>query len=476
MSAPPALELAPLERLTGWGRSCSALCHVYRPSTADGVHRVLELARRLGMPVGLRGAGQSYGDAALTSGGVVLDLSRMARVLDWDPERGIARVEPGVTVQRLWQYAIEDGWWPAVVPGTSFATLGGCAAMNVHGKNAWRVGPIGEHIESFDILLPSGELRTCSRERDAELFHAAIGGFGMLGCILSLTVHLERIHSGLLDVEPLAAANLDEMLELLRTRLDRADYLVGWVDCLARGTSLGRGLVHAGRYLEPGADPQARLTLRREHQEAPDTLFHLIPKSELWRAMRPLFNRPGMTAVNLAKYALGRREHGRGYRQPHAQFAFLLDYLPDWKLAYGPRGMIQYQSFVPEARAAEVFRAQLELASAHRFAPLLGVLKRHRPDPFLVSHGVDGYSLALELAIPRGRRAELWELAREMDALIIAAGGRFYLAKDATLTRASFASHLGEERVQRFLAHKRRLDPDGLLQSDLYRRLFLPAS
>jgi decaprenylphospho-beta-D-ribofuranose 2-oxidase len=468
----PATALPPAERLSGWGRSSSALCHVHRPSTQAGILEALDLARSHGLRVGLRGAGQSYGDAALVSDGLGLDLSRLARILDWDPTSGTIRVEPGVTIDQLWRHALEDGWWPAVVPGTSLATAGGCAAMNVHGKNNWRAGTFGEHVERFELLLASGEVRECSRFAHPDLFHAAIGGFGVLGCILSVTLRMKRVHSGLLDVVPLAARSLAEMLDLFAARLDTADYLVGWVDGFATGAALGRGLVHEARHLAPGEDPDARLTLRRDRQVAPDSLLHVLPKSEAWRLLRLLFHAPGMRSVNLVKYGIGRLQDGRGYRESHAAFAFLLDYFPEWRRAYGPGGMIQYQSFVPEPDAERVFRAQLELAQRRRLVPLLGVLKRHRVDPFLMSHGVDGYSLALEFRIPRGRRDELWSLAREMDPLVIDAGGRFYFAKDATLSRASLARYLAEERVQRFLDLKRRLDPDGLFETDLYRRLF----
>ena len=133
------LPVERLERLWGWGRTSSATSYVYRPSTPEGVLQMFELARAHGVTVGLRGAGQSYGDAALNAGNICLDLSCMKRILAWDPGQGIIQLEPGVTIEQLWQHAIEDGWWPAVVPGTMFATLGGCLGMNVHGKNNWAV-------------------------------------------------------------------------------------------------------------------------------------------------------------------------------------------------------------------------------------------------------------------------------------------------------------------------------------------------
>src|SRR4051794_6225663 len=150
-----------LERVWGWGMAESALGYVYRPSTAEGIREAFEVARARGVQVALRGAGRSYGDAALGSEDVVLDLSRMARMLDWDPSNGLVRVEPGVIVGQLWRATIEDGWWPAVVPGTMTPTIGGCAAMNVHGKNHWKSGPIGEHIVEFELMLPDGSVRRC---------------------------------------------------------------------------------------------------------------------------------------------------------------------------------------------------------------------------------------------------------------------------------------------------------------------------
>ena len=467
-----SMPIERLERVWGWGRTTSVMSWVYRPQTLDGVREVFALARAHGLTVGLRGAGQSYGDAALNAEQVCLDLSRMNRILAWDPAAGIVVAEPGVTVAQLWRYVIEDGWWPPVVPGTMHVTLGGAAAMNIHGKNNWKVGPLGDHVLALELLLPDGALLRASREENADLFHAAIGGFGMLGCITSLRLRLKKIDSGLLDVEPIAVGSLGEMIRVFEERRERADYLVGWVDCFARGSALGRGQVHQATYLEPGADREPARTLRAESQELPETFFGIVPKAIMWRCMRPVMNDVGMRAINAVKYRIARHEHGRRFHRSHARFAFLFDYVPDWKLAYGPGGMIQYQSFVPAASAGEMFARQIALAQERGLVPYLGVFKRHRADDFLMTHAVDGYSLALEFKVTAARRRRLWALAAELDRLVIDAGGRFYFAKDSTLARASYAPFLAEERTRRFLALKARCDPEGLLQTNLYRRLF----
>ncbi len=460
-----------LERVEGWGMSASALSYVYRPVDADGICAVFDHARRSGRPVGLRGAGRSYGDASLNAEGISLDLTRMRRILAWNPQTGVVRVEPGVTIRDLWQYTIEDGWWPAVVSGTMFPTLGGAAAMNIHGKNNWKVGPIGDHILEFELMTPAGEMKVCSRSENADLFRAVIGGFGMLGVITRLDLQLKKVYSGLLKVEPIGTRNFEQMFQVFEERLGRADYLVGWVDCFATGDSLGRGQIHQANYLAPGEDPQPAQTLRVENQELPDSLFGVLPKSLMWRFMKPFVNDPGVRAINAAKsFASSRPAHS--HTESHAGFAFLLDYVPNWKNAYKPGGLIQYQSFVPAAQAERVFTEQIRLAQACGVVPYLGVFKRHRPDDFLMTHAVDGYSFALDFAVTPARRGAMLSLAAEFDRIVLEAGGRYYFAKDSALHRSSLVEALGESRVSEFVALKSKHDPESLLQTNLWRRLF----
>lgn len=473
MSAPPS-PLPPdrLEWVSGWGRAVGAAGYVFRPSTVAGVREALALAAERSLPVALRGAGRSYGDAAFYPEGVVLDLGRMRRVLAWDPEAGIVDVEPGVTLGGLWSYTLGDGWWPAVVSGTMHTTLGGCLAMNVHGKNNWARGTVGDHCLELDLLLPSGELRAVSRESDPELFHGVIGSFGQLGVITRARWRLKRVHSGLVEVTAVPARDLDEMLRLADEAKDRYEYVVGWIDAFAGGRALGRGQLHFARHLEPGEDPHPARTLRAEAQGLPDVFFGVLPKALMWRFMKPLTNRLGMRWINRAKYALSATLGANQlYRQSLAAYSFLLDYVPDWELAYPAGGLIQHQSFVPFAHAPRVFRRQLEICRRRGMPSFLAVLKRHRPDPFLLTHAVDGFSLALDFPASRRDRAALRALVREISEPVVEAGGRFYPAKDAALPPDLFRSTFRHGELERFAALKARADPEGRLRSALAERL-----
>ena len=462
-----------LERVETWGMNAACLSYMFRPTTVDGIREAFATARQHGLKVGLRGAGRSYGDASMSGENVGLDLTRMNRILDWNPQSGVVALEPGVTLRQLWQYCIGDGWWPPVVSGTMTVTLGGALGMNFHGKNNFKAGPIGDHVREFDILLPTGELTTCSPSQNPALFYAAIGGFGMLGCFTRIVIQMKHVESGLLDVYAFTTRNFGHIIREFEARMDKADYLVGWIDCFASGANLGRGQVHEAHYVHADKDPNPAQTLRVENQELPDSLFGIIPKSLMWRLLKPFSNDWGMKLVNFAKFTASNTIGNRKWvRQSHAGFAFLLDYVPNWKFVYKPGGLIQYQSFVPAANAEKCFTAQLELCQREGLVPYLGVFKRHRRDDFLMSHAVDGYSLALDFPLTARNRQKVWRLTAKLNALVLEAGGRFYFAKDSTLDNASTAGYLGRDALHQFAALKHACDPENLLQTELSKRLF----
>ena len=462
-----------LEAVAGWGGANSGMGYVYRPSTVAQLRQIFEWAAQNNRSIGLRGGGNSYGDAAMNDESIVLDLTRMNRILDWDPENGRIKVEPGVTLNRVWEYVVEDGWWVPVATGTAKITIGGGAAMNVHGKNAWKMGTFGEHIYEFDLMLPNGKIKTCSREQNSDLFHAAIGGFGMLGCFTSLTLHLKRVYSGLLHVEALTKPNLGSTMQWFEDHLHNSDYLVGWLDAFSTGQRLGRSELHRGIYLKPGEDPNPQQTLRLETQRIDPDIMGFFPRSALWRFQRPFWNHFGMRFVNIGKFYAARLRDGASYREPHAHFHFLLDSL-DWKKPFGPGGLIQYQPFIPAENAEAAFTQILQLCQQRGLPNFLTVMKRHRPDPFWLTHGLDGFSLAMDFRITQRNRERMVSLARELDEIVLAANGRFYLAKDSTLRPEVTRAYLGPETVSKFLALKQKVDPEYRFQTNMWRRLFGP--
>lgn len=456
--------------LENFGHSLRAPAYVFKPACAEEISEAFQLAKKNGLTITARGAGRSYNDASLNGGGIVLDLSAMNQILKWDPLTGQVRAEPGVTLQQLWQSVEPEGWWPPVVSGTMFTTLGGCLSANIHGKNNFKMGPIGEHVIEFTAVLPTGAEVTCSPKKNADLFYALISGLGMLGIFTSITMQMKRIHSGLLAVDARPAHNLHEHLSDLLDNAPNYDYIVGWLDAIAGGKSLGRGQIHAARYLREGDDPAAQKTMLLKNQILPPRIFGVFPKSILHYFMRPFTNNLGTWGVNTGKYIASLPHHT--FRESHAAFHFLLDYVPNWELIYGRGGLIQHQSFLPKENAEAAWTEILQLSHKRGLPSYLGVTKRHRPDQFLLTHAVDGFSLALDFKVTNGNRAKLSAMLQDFDRIILEAGGRFYFAKNSETASETAARFLGEETIAKFKKLKKRCDPHGILESDLYRRVF----
>lgn len=457
--------------LDGFGGSVHAASRSVSPTSVEELAAVFAAARAEGLQVSFRGAGRSYGDASLNAGQLAIDGRAMRRMLSFDPVSGVIEAEGGASIADVWRTTLPQGWWPAVVPGTMFPTLAGAVSMNLHGKNCFKVGPFGDHVIELDLLTAAGERLTLSRERDPDTFRAVVAGLGLLGAVTRVKLHLKRVHSGRLKVRPLVTRTLPEMFDRFVELLPSSDYLVGWIDCFASGATLGRGLVHQATHFGPGEDPLGERTLALSEQDLPSSILGL-PKSLLWMFLKPFTNDTGMRLVNAAKYALPERTGPDGLAfDSHAGFSFLLDYVPDWRRSYGEDGFVQVQLFVPDATARDAFAEALRLCQRRGMVSYLGVFKRHRADDYLLSHGLDGWSLALDFKVPRDAR-RLWDTAADLTRLVRDAGGRYYPAKDQLVDAESFAVSLGEA-LPRFRELRRRLDPDALFANDQARRLGL---
>ena len=319
-------------------------------------------------------------------------------------------------------------------------------------------------------MLPTGALITCTPKTNADLFYSMISGLGMLGVFTSITLQMKRIHSGLIAVDARPVPNLGRHLSDLLDNAPRCDYIVGWLDTTTGGKNLGRGQIHAARNLKEGEDPDAHKTMQLAYQHLPDRLFGVMPKSLLHYFMSPFMNNLGVRGINTAKYIASLRKHT--FRQSHVEFHFLLDYIPSWERSFGRGGLIQYQSFLPKETAEDTWREMIQLSDQRGLPSYLGVTKRHRPDKFLLTHALDGFSLAMDFKVTNDKRVKLSQLLRDFDRMVLQAGGRFYFAKNSETSAEAARAFLGEETIVKFNELKQRCDPNNLLESDLFRRVF----
>ena len=443
--------------LTGWGRISPSRAELAEPATVAGAARLLETAASGTIA---RGLGRSYNNAAQCGGGVVISTARLNRILDLDPVTGLATCEAGVSLEQLMVAGLPAGWFVPVTPGTRQVTVGGAIAADVHGKNHHVAGSFARHVRSADIVLPGGELRTVTGQSDPELFWATTGGMGLTGLIVRAVIQLKRVATARVSVDTVRTADIDETMAVLAEHDTSFGYTVAWSDSLARGARLGRSVVTSGDFAElgdlPAADRADPLAFR------PGARLGVPP----W--MPPgLINRYSVALANEAYYRRAPRSR-RGELQTIGAFFHPLDGIRNWNRVYGPGGFRQYQYVVPFGQEAAV-RRSFELVSRARAASFVTVLKRFgEGDPGPLSFPAPGWTLALDVP---ARAGGLDGLLASLDRLVVDAGGRVYLAKDSRVPAGTLAEMY--PRLEEFRKLRAGLDPDGMLASDLSRRLRL---
>jgi decaprenylphospho-beta-D-ribofuranose 2-oxidase len=455
--------------LNNWSRSAFSPCWIYRASNLIEITEALAVAWDQRLSVIPHGAGHSYTDAALNTRGVVIDVTPMRRVLSWDAAHGIMRVEPGVTLRDMVQVAWKDGWWPYAAPSTSQATIGGCTAMNVNGRSTWKWGPFGAHVLELEVLLASGELCTLKPEQDPQLFYAFVGSLGLLGILTMITVQLQPISSSTLDIRKRPAASLAEIFSLFAEAEPSSDYMEAWLDGFATGPRLARGLVSCATLSDNdnSASFPALTTGRFDRLET--SLVRMAA-----RLGRPVLL-PGVQIANRALYSWGRWRHDAMEQRALFPYTFWPPAAFAGYDALLPQGVETFQAFVPGQHAKEIFEQVLLYSQRQGCLPIWCIIKKHQSDPFLLSYQLDGFSLELNYSRTRQSAQKLKQVLQHMIAMVIESGGRFYLAKDHFLTQAQYRQSVGVQAFDTFLNLKQRYDPEMMLQSDLFRRVFQPA-
>jgi FAD/FMN-containing dehydrogenase len=402
-----------------------------------------------------RGLGRSYGDASLPAAPdtIVAGASLADRILDFDNGTGVLRAEAGLSIHELYRALLPKGWFTPVTPGTRFVTLGGMIAADVHGKNHHRDGCIGAHVRAVTLRVADGRTVTCSPALEPELFRATLGGMGLTGHILDATLQLARVPTPWIYQQTRAIRDIDEFVSALRDAATRWPMTVGWIDCVSRGAALGRGILFAGRWAEPGEAPVEFPYLRRPAN---------VPFTPPVSLVQPF-------AVRLMNAAYYRRHARAATRVVHpATFFYPLDAIGSWWRLYGPRGFIQYQCVLPHSPGNVAVRNFLHVVSRRARSSFLCVIKDCGDEGMgMLSFPKPGISIALDM--PYDDRVQA--LVDEMNELVIAGGGRIYLAKDA-LTRPEHYRAMDGARIETFLRVRRTWDPHGRIRSALSVRLF----
>lgn len=438
--------------ISGWGRYPLVDTDLLAPRSPEAA-RIATSRVQGGIA---RGNGRAYGDAGI--GAIqTIQMGNLDRVRAFDPATGLVTAEAGLLLADLIELFLPRGFFPAVVPGTKYVSIGGAIAADVHGKNHHRDGGFGDCVESFLIATASGDLIRASRATNSDIFLATIGGMGLTGVIIEATLRLRPLETGWMRQRTVVTANLSAAIVALEEN-DSAAYSVAWIDCTARGAALGRSLVFLGEHA-------TRADLGGKAATKP---FPLIDSARLTLPLdfpAIALNQWTVNAFNSLYFRLKASRAQTQFFVPIDPYFFPLDSIGSWNRIYGRRGFVQHQCVIPTAVAPAILAEMLDRIAVRGNASFLTVLKKLGPSSGILSFPSPGYTLALDFPVTPGAL----DFLDELDRLVVAAQGRLYLAKDARQSRATFEA--GYAGLQQFRDIRRMVDPTGSIRSRLSERL-----
>ncbi len=436
----PTLDVAPedtavtaVDDYFSWGRYPRAVHHkVKKVYWLDEIARALREAQPASLlPYGL---GRSYGDVCLNDGRDLIDVTGCNRILGFDVQTGLIRVEAGVSLAELLEVIVPRGWFLPVTPGTKFVTVGGAIANDVHGKNHHRAGTLGCHVKRLLLYRSDCGPVVCSPTENGDMFSATVGGLGLTGVIGWAELRLKKVSSALIDAETILFRGMEQFLQLCRDSDKEYEHTVAWVDCFS-GKNF-RGVFFRGNHSER----QGRVHGKKSSPAMPFDMPEWLLSGSTIR----LFNSLYYTAQKLKP---------RRATIHYDPFFYPLDSMPAWNRIYGRRGMLQYQCVIPEEHS-DALEHMMALITSAGHGSFLAVLKRFGTvaSPGLISFPRPGLTYALDFPM---RGEGTLRLLDRLDEIVSAAGGGIYAAKDARMSTEMFqASYPRWQEMRRYLDDK----------------------
>ena len=399
-----------LTEICGWGRYPKQNARLLTPSTIASIESISKQENSFIA----RGMGRSYGDSANALN--VLQTTYISHFIEFDKLTGILTAEAGITLREILRVIVPSGWFLPVTPGTSYVTLGGAIASDVHGKNHHVAGTFGQHVKSLSILLGSGEVLTTSPELHAGLFHATCGGMGLTGVILSANIQLLPIRSSFISQKTIKADCIEAACEAFESNCE-ASYSVAWIDCLAKSKNLGRSILMLGEHSKEG---ELEIDLNEPIAVPFDTPSALL-------------NRLTMKAFNSAYWH--KAKDNRSNNVQLIPYFYPLDSIGNWNKLYGKDGFLQFQCVIPKNDGIANMRKLLTEIADSGEGSFLAVLKQFgKANKNLLSFPTEGYTLALDLKLS----ASTLKMVSRLEEMVVDMGGRLYLTKDAVMQEKTF--------------------------------------
>ena len=402
------MDFINLKKIKSWAKYYLGNYKLYQPRSIDDIKTLLSNNTKIISSGGFR----SYGDSAINE--IILNSKYFNKIINFDEKKGILKAQAGVTIKEMIKFLLPKGWFLKVTPGTKFATLGGCIASDVHGKEHHKEGCFSENLIKIKLLINKNEIIELDNQSHPDLFQATCGGMGLTGFIIDAEIQCKKIKSSNIIFNKIINNNIDEVFSCFEKYTD-TNYSVAWLNT-KKSKSSYRSVFTYGDFCD-----KSKLNLE-------NSLIFKIPFNI------KLINNISIKVFNYLYFFWNLLNQKSG-KINYEGFFYPLDKLKNWYKLYGKNGFFQYQFIVPKENAKEAVLEILDYLNNVNYLSSLAVLKLHgKKNSNYISFPLSGYSLAMDF--PYSNKVE--SILAELDKMVLKFNGRVYLSKDTRLSSYYF--------------------------------------
>lgn len=403
------------------------------------------------------GAGLSFGAPHFGSGVTTIDNSRFSEIIGYEEESGLLEVQAGATMAHVFNYLVQKDRYLVTQPGYPSITIGGCIAVDVHGKNQLRDGNFREQVQSLKLYHPSRGVISASQTINKDVFELTCGGYGLTGHIISAKIRTRSLISPFMALYIVPVDDICDTPALIDKAARENDFVVSWHDFSARGAAFGRGFLLVGKFV---ADQKQVVSkplpldwpLNSQTRKGFDLACYSLPFNRLINVLYGSMNRQSnevrLITVQECLYP------ARTLRQLYYKM-------------FGKAGFHESQLIVPVDRFNEFTGAVKSWLDKNELAVTLASAKIFKGEQHLMQFDGDGVCFALNFP----RCAASAKFLEFLDKLTIDLNLTPYLVKDSRLPLDVVKHSYKEYDI--FKERLRAYDRDRLYRSELSQRLSL---
>jgi len=363
------------KKFNNWGRNIHIIPKRLSPKNYNELKKIINKKSFI-----VHGNQRSYGDVCLNKD-LMVSMANFNQIKYFDEKKGIIEVESGMLLIDLLPIIIKKGWFIPVTPGTKYVSFGGMIANNVHGKNIHK-NRINHYVKEIKLMGLNKKILKCSKKRNKKAFSLTIGGFGLTGIILTVSLKLKKISSPYLD-QKITEFNTYKEFYSVSKNVGNYEYSVSWIDNFSKYKF--QGLSYLAKHSNIKKN---NLFFFNDNQIGPISLLisKLISKSYFFLRIFNIIYR------NYKKYFYHELCNFNEIFYPQ-------DYFIDWNKLYGKIGFFQIQFIIPENKFEKVLDEISAFLKKAKTFPTFVVVKRYNEKGKYLNYSGNGYSISFDFKI-----------------------------------------------------------------------------